>query len=577
MAAERRFQLQLEEIRQRSQEDRFQLAKFLADTQVHAAHSNSSGSSSSPEAISRKFSRLNKEAQELLQDLKERHSSQKPLHEVEVIYKALDGAMDDLKSLVDSKADTIHDDGTREAILSQFQRTKSQYYAEAALAKSYISTVKAAKEQDKQAGCLPSGISPPVFYGDKMKFPSFWDAFAPLVHNNPKVSRFHKMTYLKMAMKGDASNTLENYPTTAENYDAAVEAVNKRFGRKQAIVRSHIKDLLDFSKADYNAKQLRSLLDKISAKQAILQQHNVTFDQVLTQIIEMQLPKVVEERWIRKLSPLIESDTAPSVQDLLDFLTSELATLETLTPNSSGSSKPKGKFKSSSNHVAKQGFQREKQFSPSTAQALVTQTSSHQGVKDSDVCVLCSKQHLLVNCSEFLKLSPAQRLGELLGRPGKICFKCLQSRTSEGHPPNFRRCTASCCHAGCNKPHHQLLHVEEPKLPDKTSANLAAINFERGNGESNLLNVNNSTTILPTAMAVISAGGKEQEVRVAFDSFSQKSFVTRQVANALNLTSLRKDYLNIAGFGGSLVTEHMDWDHVISNLRLLPKGHLSAC
>ena len=182
-----------------------------------------------------------------------------------------------------------------------------------------------------------------------------------------------------------------------------------------------------------------------------------------------------------------------------------------------------------------------------------------------------------MNCSEFLKLSPAQRLGELLGRPGKICFKCLQSRTSEGHPPNFRRCTASCCHAGCNKPHHQLLHVEEPKLPDKTSANLAAINFERGNGESNLLNVNNSTTILPTAMAVISAGGKEQEVRVAFDSFSQKSFVTRQVANALNLTSLRKDYLNIAGFGGFLVTEHMDWDHVISNLRLLPKGHLSAC
>ena len=107
-------------------------------------------------AIRRKFSRLNEEAQELLQDLKERHSSKKPLHEVEVIHKALDGAMDDLKSLVDRKADTVNDDGTREAILpvSQFQLTKSQYYAEAALAKSYISTVKATMEQDKQAGCL---------------------------------------------------------------------------------------------------------------------------------------------------------------------------------------------------------------------------------------------------------------------------------------------------------------------------------------------------------------------------------------------------------------------------------------
>ena len=103
--------------------------------------------------------------------------------------------------------------------------TKKEYYNKAAAAKAYISKINLAIEEDKQAGCLPNGITPPVFYGDIMKFPTFWDAFAPLVHENPKVSRFYKMTYLKAAMKGDAAGALDSYPTTAESYDPVVKAI----------------------------------------------------------------------------------------------------------------------------------------------------------------------------------------------------------------------------------------------------------------------------------------------------------------------------------------------------------------
>ena len=52
VAAERRFQIQLEEIRQRSLEDHMQLTKFLADTQLHAAHSSSTNCGFSPEKLS---------------------------------------------------------------------------------------------------------------------------------------------------------------------------------------------------------------------------------------------------------------------------------------------------------------------------------------------------------------------------------------------------------------------------------------------------------------------------------------------------------------------------------------------
>ena len=103
-----------------------------------------------------------------------------------------------------------------------------------------------------------------------MKFFTFWDAFAPLVHENPKVSQFYKMTYLKAAMKGVAAGALDIYPTTAESYDPAVKALKKLFGRNQTIIRSHIKDLLSSGQVDLNVKQLRNLLDKVVAKRALL-------------------------------------------------------------------------------------------------------------------------------------------------------------------------------------------------------------------------------------------------------------------------------------------------------------------
>ena len=283
VAAERRFQIQLEEI-QRSLEDRMQL--FLADTQLHAGRSSSTDGGFSPEKLSQKFNRLDKESRDLMIDLQQRLDNCRPVHEVEVILTAMQGSMDDCKAFVDSKIDFLEDEGTKDAILSHYELTKKEYYNKAAAAKAYISKINLAIEEDKQAGCLPNGITSPVFYGDIMKFPTFWDAFAPLVHDNPKVSRFYKMTYLKAAMKRDAAGALDSYPTTAESYDPAVKAVKKRFGRNQAIIRSHIKDLLSSGQVDLNVKQLRNLLDKVVAKRALLSQFNVEWDQVFIQVVE---------------------------------------------------------------------------------------------------------------------------------------------------------------------------------------------------------------------------------------------------------------------------------------------------
>ena len=56
----------------------------------------------------------------------------------------------------------------------------------------------------------------------------------------------------------------------------------------------------------------------------------MSWDQVFTQVVEGQLSKSLEERWIWHISPLIEKDEAPSSVKLIEFLTAELAALEVL-------------------------------------------------------------------------------------------------------------------------------------------------------------------------------------------------------------------------------------------------------
>ena len=143
---------------------------------------------------------------------------------------------------------------------------------------------------------------------------------------------------------------------------------------------------------------------------------------------------------------------------MIEFLTAKLAMLEAVKGNSPNS-KVKAKLtsrKQASLHKESNNFKRS-----TSAQALVTQSHS----KPTHLCFMCSQPHALstsfkVKFSyEFLKLGPAQRLAALIAQPEKICFKCLQSRSSGSHPVTFRKCMEKCDLPSCGKPHHRLLHT----------------------------------------------------------------------------------------------------------------------
>ena len=76
------------------------------------------------------------------------------------------------------------------------------------------------------------------FKGEVTQFRSFWDSFESTVHTNTNLTKIDKFRKeLRLALS----------PITEENYDAAVDIINKRFGRPQQLISAHMDELLKIS------------------------------------------------------------------------------------------------------------------------------------------------------------------------------------------------------------------------------------------------------------------------------------------------------------------------------------------
>ena len=113
--------------------------------------------------------------------------------------------------------------------------------------------------------------------------------------------------------------------------------------------------------------------------------------QVFIQVVEQQLPTYLQERWVRKLTPLIKADAPTTSEEMIEFLTPELAMLEAVKGNSPNS-KVKAKPTSHKQVSSHKDFNNLKQST--SAQASVTQSHS----KPIDLCFMCSQLHALSTC-----------------------------------------------------------------------------------------------------------------------------------------------------------------------------------
>ena len=83
------------------------------------------------------------------------------------------------------------------------------------------------------------------FHGNPIEWYPFWDSFESAVHKNPNLSGVDKFNYLKSLLVGVAQTVVAGLALTNANYEKAVELLQKRFGNRQIVISSHIKNSQD--------------------------------------------------------------------------------------------------------------------------------------------------------------------------------------------------------------------------------------------------------------------------------------------------------------------------------------------
>ena len=102
----------------------------------------------------------------------------------------------------------------------------------------------------------------PIFSGDLLLWPTFWDSFRANVHENTHYSKVAKMSYLLDHLKGEAQSALRHFQITDACYDEAIEVLKERFGREQEVKFAHMLELLNLQPATKQS-ELRDVVDKI--------------------------------------------------------------------------------------------------------------------------------------------------------------------------------------------------------------------------------------------------------------------------------------------------------------------------
>ena len=427
------------------------------------------------EMIKALFQMILQELQELLHKLNEHVCNNQSYYEVESLLKRCEVSMNSLNNFQEQKVVPFSNACDREKMVEEFRKITDEYYSASPHAKAYLDHLRRIENEEKNAGPLPPNIELPLFYGNILSFPTFWDSFEPIVHNNTSVSRFYKLKYLKDAMKGSAFGVLDSYELIAENYDAAVQHIQKRWGKPEAATRRLINSLLESNKANEDFRSLQKLLDNARVKKALLEKSKVTKDQIILQIIEHQLPVKLQEEWIEKVvSPAIERSDILMTDNLFKFIETKLNAKEVLYSSRKSLSENKEKrnnekkkdngnpYKEPKSTTWKNDDYREK----SSAHALVTNQKKRVTPKRI-TCPFCQGDHSLPQCPDFTTLDEKDRHYTYHSKMRYLCNKCLLPKDQDGHPKNPYKCEGKC--DTCQGFHHKLLHLSNGKSSDDKS------------------------------------------------------------------------------------------------------------
>ena len=336
---------------------------------------------------------------------------------------------------------------------------------------------------------------------NELQFHSFITHFNNVIGHRDNLSNGTKLTYLKTYLKGYAYKLVQHLQINDYNYEIALTLLKAEFLNVDALVEDLIKRLFALKPKSDNFMDVKIYINDIRCILSDLTTYGYDMQQqksskiLISHLVFHKLPTNFQQELVRKLNC-----NYPSINDVFEHYVDIIRTINLKTNKATGNTKtvlvnPCDRL----DGVTRAG-------------AVAPQSNYNEKTK---YCKFCSSTgHSMLRCQRYSNYGDRKaRCAEL-----KLCFKCSSQKhlAKQCKPLEF-----ACIH--CKAKDHISALCQQSKLISNFCINSAS---ESG-----------QTFILPTLTVKLECGNRHAHIRCLVDTGSQRSYVSSNVLNKLNVTS----------------------------------------
>ena len=405
----------------------------------------------------------------------------------------------------------------------------------------------------------------PNFNGNPLQWQTFWDSFTAAVDSNADLSLVQKFGYLRAQLQGDAANAISGLPLTDANYIHSVTLLKERFGQKHKLVDAHMEALLNIPAPSNSLTSLQSFYDTVQSHMRSLSTLGKTPDSYGTLLSSVILGKLSSDTKTRMARD--HYDTEWTVEDLMASILKEIRIFE------------------AGQHTSRRPSS---MSTTSTFYMGANRGGTQKKHKKDPNCVFCKGTHKPNLCTTVT--CPKARLAVV--KNAGLCFNCLGRHKVFQCPSKFtcRECRkkhhTSLCHAFTiepapgSQPTSAVTTSTDQATPPTVTTTAQTIRATTQSQDTrttaattSLSAISTSVCLLKTAIANVSAGQTTVEGHILFDEGAQRSFITQELADQLQLQPNNYEHISVSSFGEQVSASKRLAVAAIS-IETLNKGHI---